>query len=84
MVVPKYDIFQDFADFIADLSPEKLLAYYAPAKMQKRVDYLVSLKKDGSITEEQIKELEKYFMFEHIVRLAKVRAFKIMKNKKAA
>lgn len=81
MVAPSYDIYQDFAEFIAGLSPEKLLTYYAPPKMQKRVEYLVALKKEGNIKPEENEELEKYFMFEHIVRLAKARALKLVANK---
>ena len=82
MLVQQIDIYQDFAEFIASLSPEKLLAYYAPPKMQKRVDRLVALKKEGKITDAENQELEKYFVFEHIVRLAKTRALKIMATKK--
>ncbi len=81
MLVQSYDIYQDFAEFIADLSPEKLLSYYAPPKMQSRVDYLVSLKKENKLTPEENEELEKYFMFEHIVRLAKARALKLLSKK---
>ncbi|HFA48558.1 MAG TPA: hypothetical protein ENJ95_06005 [Bacteroidetes bacterium] len=59
------NIYQDFADFIASLSPEKLLTYYAPKKMQQRVDHLVALKKEGKITAPQSQELEKYFILNH-------------------
>jgi len=83
MLAQQIDIYQDFAEFMASLSPEKLLAYYAPTKMQRRVEFLVDRKKDGKITEEETRELEKYFMFEHIVRLAKTRALKLLADKKS-
>ncbi len=83
MVVQSIDIYQDFADFIAQLSPEKLLNYYAPERMQERVDLLVSKKKTGKITRKEAAELEKYFVFEHIVRLAKARALKLVAAKAA-
>ncbi len=82
MVAIQNDIYADFADFIAGLSPEKLLTYYAPAKMQRRVETLVERKKQGTITEAEGLELEKYFLFEHIVRLAKAKALKMVSNKK--
>ncbi|MCB0519494.1 MAG: hypothetical protein H6577_18605 [Lewinellaceae bacterium] len=81
MLAQQYDIYQDFADFIANLSPEKLLSYHAPTMMQRRVEQLVHLKKEGKITVAEDQELEKYFMFEHIVRLAKARALKLLADK---
>ena len=74
MVAEQINIYEDFTTFIAALSPEKILAYYAPAKVQQRVDYLVAQKKEGQITMAEAQELEKYFLFEHIVRLSKARA----------
>lgn len=82
MIAPQIDIYQDFAEFLAGLSPEKLLTYYAPPKMQKRVELLVDRKKQGNISAEESLELDNYFMFEHIVRLAKARALKLMANQK--
>ncbi len=76
MVAEQLNIYDDFAEFIAGLSPEKILSYHAPDRIQKRVEYLVDRKKEGIITTTETQELEKYFMFEHIVRLAKARALK--------
>ena len=76
MLTEEVNIYEDFAEFIDGLSPEKILAYHAPPKVQKRIDFLVERKKTGAITEAESTELEKYFLFEHIVRLAKARALK--------
>ena len=78
MTAPSINIYQDFADFIAGLSPENLVGYHAPPKMQHRVEWLVERKKEGKTTEDENRELEKYFMFEHIVRLAKAKALKML------
>lgn len=78
MVAEQLNIYDDFAEFIAGLSPDKILAYHAPDRIQKRVEYLVSRKKEGVIAPSELQELEKYFMFEHIVRLAKARALKLL------
>ena len=81
MVAPGIDIYQDFAEFIAGLSPQKLLSYYAPAKMQRRVELLVKKKKQNKMSEEESSELEQHFMFGHILRLAKAKALKILNEK---
>ena len=81
MVAQQADIYQDFADFIAGLSPEKLLNYYAPPKMQQRVELLIERKKEGVISKEEVAEMERYFTLEHIVRLAKARALRLTANK---
>jgi len=78
MVTQPATLYDDFADFIAGLSPDKVLAYYAPERVQQRVEYLVDQKKTGRISPAELSELEKYFLFEHIVRLAKARALKLL------
>ena len=78
MVSEQLNIYDDFADFVAGLSPEKILAYHAPDRIQKRVEHLIEKKKTGSISSAEAQELEKYFVFEHIVRLAKARALKLL------
>lgn len=84
MVLQQVSIYDDFAEFIAGLSPDKILAYYAPERVQQRVEYLVERKKEGSITPAEASELEKYFLFEHIVRLAKARALQLVNHPSAA
>ena len=83
MVAEQLSLYDDFATFIAGLSPEKMLAYYAPEKVQQRVDYLVTQKKEDRITTEEAQELEKYFLFEHIVRLAKARVLQLLAKRAA-
>ncbi len=78
MLTQPASIYDDFAEFIAGLSPDKVLAYYAPERVQQRVEYLVEQKKAGNISPAESGELEKYFLFEHIVRLAKARALKLL------
>jgi hypothetical protein len=84
MVKQQAALYDDFAEFIAGLSPDKVLAYYAPERVQQRVEHLVEQKKSGSISVAESGELEKYFLFEHIVRLAKARALKLQSRSSAA
>jgi len=78
MLTQPATLYDDFAEFIAGLSPDKGLAYYAPERVQQRVEYLVERKKTGILSPDESGELEKYFLFEHIVRLAKARALKLL------
>ena len=78
MAAEPISLYDDFATFLAGLSPEKILAYYAPDKVQQRVDYLVEQKKEDRITTTETEELEKYFLLEHLVRLAKARAAQLL------
>lgn len=54
---------------------ERVLAFFAPPEIQKRTDQLVFKKKESTLTPEEERELESIFIFEHIVRLAKIRAY---------
>lgn len=45
--------------------------------------YLVVQKKEGQITLAEAQELEKHFLFEHIMRLAKVRALQLLAKQPA-
>lgn len=75
MVGINLSIFDTLAEFIAGTNPERVLAFFAPPEIQKRTDELVFKKKEGALTPEEEQELERIFIFEHIVRLAKIRAY---------
>ena len=45
MVAKQLNIYKDFANFIASLSPEKILACHTTDKIQRQVEYLVTRKK---------------------------------------
>jgi len=78
MVAKQLNIYEDLANFIASLSPENILAYHPTDKIQRQVEYLVIRKKEGEISPAESQELEMYFLFEHIIRLAKARALRII------
>ena len=66
--------YDSLADFMATLDPIKVLAFYAPTKIQERVEELLEKKQDVGLSITEQEELDHYFILEHIVRLAKSRA----------
>lgn len=67
-------IYDSLTDFIAQMDPEKVLAFHAPSEIQERVDLLLDKKREQGLDEKEADELEHYFILEHIVRRAKSRA----------
>ncbi len=67
-------IFDGLAEFMAGMDPQKMIAYHAPADMQRRLEALLEKKQTAGLNTEENEELEHYFILEHIVRLAKSRA----------
>ena len=64
-------------DFITSFpAPEEVLTYHPSQALQERVEFLVEKKKESTLSEEEIKELENFLLIEHIMRMAKKRAKK--------
>jgi hypothetical protein len=55
-------------------TPEQVLAIRPSRGTQSRVSELLRRGKDGELSRAEEAELEKYFVLEHLVRLAKARA----------
>ena len=68
----------EIVDFIAKQSPDAVLAFKASKDTKDRVYDLVFKEKTNSLTEEERSELEYYKVLEHIMRLAKAKAYKMM------
>ncbi len=69
------------AAFLAEAIPEKILAFkFAPA-IQRRIEILVSKKKEGIISVEEKEELERYLAYDLLIGLAKARASVLSENK---
>jgi hypothetical protein len=68
----------DFAEFLAKLAPRKLLEYKASSKAQERLNFLLEKNKTAGLTQEEQDEMSYYMLIEHLVRLAKVRALKLL------
>ena len=66
--------YEEVADFIAGLAPEKLLQLKPSEGVQQRVESLIYKKKDIGLTPEEQYELDRYLALEHLIALAKAQA----------
>lgn len=69
-----YSMYDQVADLMASLAPEKVLKLKASAEMQARFEMLVDKSKDGQLTHQEKDELDHYVVLERLMRLAKIRA----------
>lgn len=67
--------FDDLATFIAEIDPQKVLTYRPTQEAQKRVEELIRREKIEVITPMETEELEHYLLAEHVIRMAKIRAY---------
>lgn len=56
-------------------TPEQILAITPSTGLQNRMSALLESSKIGALTKAEAAELERYLMLEHLVRLAKSRAY---------
>ena len=69
-------VFDEIIDLIAKLPPKELLDFHLSKRMQSRLESLLEKEQDKTISADELSELEKYMMLEHIFRMAKARALK--------
>lgn len=74
----KTSALDEIVDFIAKQSPDAVLAFNASKNTKDRVYDLVFKEKNSSLTKEEKAELEYYKVLEHIMRLAKAKAYKMI------
>ncbi len=72
------EAFGDVASLIAQMAPEKIIALKASKTMSVRVENLIYLKKEGSISVEENSELERFLALDLFIGLAKAKAHKLM------
>ena len=75
-----FALFQDEVDVLDVLasapSPDRVLALRPSAQLQERVTDLLDRSKSGGLSPEEEAELGRYSAVEHLVRLAKARAYR--------
>ena len=68
-------VYEEVIDFIAAGSPAKVVAFRPSEAARARVADLLEREKLGGLSEEETAELDNYLHLEHIMRLAKARAW---------
>ena len=78
-------VFDELADLLASMDPEKVIGFKTSEKSQFRLNALLEKNKqsEGLSSSEQ-QEMEHFMLLEHIVSLAKARALNLLANKQRA
>lgn len=71
-------IYEEVVDFIARSNPQNVLEFKPSESVNQRVSVLLEKERGGKITAEEKKELDYFLMLEHIMRLAKAKARKLL------
>jgi ATP-dependent RNA circularization protein (DNA/RNA ligase family) len=70
----------EIINFIASENPKRVLEFKASEDTQKRVFDLISKSKTTTLPEKEQAELDGYLLLEHVMRLAKIRAFQMINS----
>ena len=74
--------YDEIIDFIASgTSPEKVIAFQPSKKMQAQVSSLLFKEKNSTLTQNEKAELDHYSVIEHLMRMAKARAFQLINQR---
>lgn len=74
-------LYEEIVDFIASgTTPESVINFKLSDTAQERIDELVYQYKMGNLTTENKKELDVFLTLEHIMTLAKARAYTYIKT----
>lgn len=66
-----YTVYDEVIELLAKLPPQLLLGFHPSEKAQARLEFLLDKKSENQLSQPENDELEKFFVLEHIVRMAK-------------
>ncbi len=69
-----YSVFDQVAELLASLEPQKVAALKATPEVQQRLEDLIQKSKNQSLTKQEKDELDHYIVLERLMRLAKIRS----------
>lgn len=78
MVADTANVYDQIAEFMASMSPQKVVAFKASDVNQKRLDLLLDKQKLEGLSDKEKSELEHYLIINRIIGLAKARAMQIL------
>ncbi|NUO03620.1 MAG: hypothetical protein HUU01_23645 [Saprospiraceae bacterium] len=73
-------IYDEVANFMAAMDPEKVIAFKPSQANQERLNFLLDKRKESGLTLEETSEVEHNLIINRIVGLAKARAMDILKT----
>ena len=68
------NVYDDVADFIANMNPQKILELRASEQSKERLVFLTEKEKESSLSYEEKDELNHYLVLERLIRLTKAHA----------
>lgn len=74
----KTQALDEIVEFIAKEIPEKVLSFKAPEKTKTRVFDLLFKQRNDELNEAESAELNHYLVLEHLMRLAKAKAYQLL------
>lgn len=80
MVAETANVYDQIADFMASMAPQKVVAFQASDVNQKRLDFLLDRQKAVGLSDKEKSELEHYLIINRIIGLAKARARQIQRS----
>lgn len=66
--------YDNVANFIAHMDPEKVLELQADEEMQEQLEVLIDKEKNAALSAEEKEELDQYILLERLIRLTKAKA----------
>jgi hypothetical protein len=70
-----YRAFDEIIDFITSApQPEQILAFRPSPSIQNRLEDLLEKKRETSLNEAEMHELDQFLLLEHLMRIAKAKA----------
>ena len=67
------------ASFMADvMPPQQILSFKFSNELQRRIQLLTDMKKNGTMNNQEAEELEKYLNYDLLIGLAKARAYQLV------
>jgi hypothetical protein len=71
-------VYDEVADFMASMNPEKVIVSKPLKSNQNRLDSLLDKQKEITLSDSERNELEHYLILNRIIGLAKARAFNMI------
>ncbi|MEM8524639.1 MAG: hypothetical protein AAGG68_08340 [Bacteroidota bacterium] len=76
-------VFDELADLLAGMNPDKVLAFRTSKTSQLRLQELLEKNKSSKgLSQKETTEIEQFMLLEHIVSLAKARALSKLAQKR--
>ncbi len=69
-----YSVYDEIAELISSLHPEKVLALKANAEITNRLEVLIEKSKTIELNKQEKDELDHYIVLERLMRMAKIRS----------